>query len=579
MAYARISPVLLCLPLALFACRQPAANDDEADEANPDDELNPDEGTTEEDDGPEIICVPGETRCANPSTLETCAPTGLSYETSFCGANDTCMPCSADDPECTGARCVGPCDSNGEVPSSAGCSFFATGMMINTASATNDAVVLGNPNETGDATVQILLAPKGSNKEEPVGEPVVLAPGETYVFEFQEGLTEQANGGTGTSKFQSGGVYHFVSDLPVVAYLHTPLDETGTNESSLLLPEENLRQDYVVYNHTPYAEPGYFVVVAVENQTTVRWWPTVETAGNALPLPFVMPGEMGEYTLNRLDTMRIAASANLDRPECQQDLSGTVIESDKPILVISAVVGARVPYCASGDPVEGCAPPYESNPICYGTTDHIQEVNIPLDYWGKTYVGAHSPLRAGESHYWRIFAGDDDVTVTTDPPQPGTPIVLAKRGEFADLVLPNATSVVFSGDKPFMPVQYTTLHVYAGDLGDPAMAQMIPVEQFLQRYVFVTGFGYDFHYVQVIRTAGSAPVYLDGTPVGDYYTIGAYEVADVLIEEGSHEIRSEDPFGIVQWGYDMKKPEDPNNKYPAAYGYPGGMKVEQIFIP
>ena len=66
------------------------------------------------------------------------------------------------------------------------------------------------------------------------------------------------------------------------------------------------------------------------------------------------------------------------------------------------------------------------------------------------------------------------------------------------------------GDKAFMPVQYTTLHIYANDMGDPAMAQAIPVEQFLNRYAFVTGIGYDVHYVQVIREAGTAPVYVDG---------------------------------------------------------------------
>ncbi len=583
MAYDDKFPVLGLLAIGLLGCTLLGCKGGSADEASTNgDELGTDElGDSEvSDDGPQIICMPGETRCADSATIETCAATGLEWETAFCDANDSCMPCAAEDPECTGAVCIGPCESSTDVPSSAGCSFFATGMLINSSPSGNiedasDAVVLANPNTEGDATVQIYLAPIGSNVEEPVGEPILLAPGETYLFVFEADLTDNASNGAGTSKYQSGGVYHIVSDLPIIAYQHTPLTEVGTNESSLLLPEESLRQDYVVYNHTPYAEPGYFVVVAVENQTTVRWWPTIETAGNNLPLPFVLPGEMGEYKLNRLDTMRIAASANLGTPECYQDLSGTVIESDKPIMVLSAVVGARVPYCAT-EPLDGCTPPFLADPNCFGTTDHIQEVNIPLDYWGTTYVGAHSPLRGTEEHYWRLFAGDDNVTITTEPPQPGTPIVLAERGNWAELVLPNATSVVFTSDKPFMPVQYTTLHIYANDMGDPAMSQAIPVEQFLSRYAFVTGIGYDVHYVQVIRELGSAPVYLDATEVTDYYTIGNFEIADVVVEEGSHDIISDAPFGIIQWGYDGKKMGD---NAPAAYGYPGGMKVEQIFIP
>ncbi|MCA9687705.1 MAG: hypothetical protein KC457_36435, partial [Myxococcales bacterium] len=51
----------------------------------------------------------------------------------------------------------------------------------------------------------------------------------------------------------------------------------------------------------------------------------------------------------------------------------------------------------------------------------------------------------------------------------------------------------------------------------------------------------------------------------------------------AHDIRSTDPFGILQVGYEDAIYPNGLDKgathYPAAYGYPGGMKVEQIFIP
>lgn len=544
---------------------------------------------------PEIVCEPDTTRCAADNKLEICAATGLLWEPSFCGANETCRECDAEeDPSCTGARCLGPCDVSRDAPASAGCSFFATGMMINTTSsgkntAKPDALIVANPNPTGVATVNVLLAPIGSNKEQPVGEPFSLAPGETQVIEYAENLTDFFNGGKGTSKFQSGGVYHVVSDLPIIAYLHTPYESEGTNESSLLLPEAALAKNYVIYNYTPYAEPGYFVVIAVENQTTVRWRPTVETAGNNVPLPFVEAGHEGVHKLNRLDTMRIAASANLGAPECEQDLSGTIVEADKPIMVISAVVGVRVPYCNSDGcmskpmpaepiPIAGCNPedgPYEASFACCSSTDHIQEVNIPLDYWGKTYVGAHSPLRAEESHYWRLFAGEDQTTITVTPPQPNTPIVLAKRGDWAELELPSGVNVVFEGDKPFMPVQFTARRDLAGHMGDAAMTQSIPVEQWLSRYAFVTGIDYAEHYAQIIRGAGASPVLLDGEPVEGYATIGKYEVANVLISEGSHFVSSQDPFGLEQFGWRGGW----ETAQTSAYAHPGGMRTKPIYIP
>jgi hypothetical protein len=175
------------LVLGLVGCPSSPSTDENADEISPDDESTSEGEVT--DDGPQIICMPGETRCADATTLETCAATGLSWEQSFCDANDTCMPCAAEDPECTGASCVGPCETTQDVPSSAGCSFFATGMLINASAGgsiedASDAVVLANPNTEGDATVQIYLAPIGSNVEQPVGDPVLLAPGETFLFVF-----------------------------------------------------------------------------------------------------------------------------------------------------------------------------------------------------------------------------------------------------------------------------------------------------------------------------------------------------------------------------------------------------------
>ncbi|MFO7563416.1 MAG: IgGFc-binding protein [Enhygromyxa sp.] len=580
----------------LAGCPGSARHEGTSDTGDADSQTGDGDGDSDEgDDSPQVICVPDDTRCADTGTLEVCAPTGLKWDSLLCGAHETCMACNPEaDPECTGARCVGPCELSGEVPASAGCSFFATGMMINVNAtednlAEPDALIVANPNEVGDATVNVLLAPIGSNKEEMVEGPITLAPGETHVIKYTENLTDFHGAGTGTSKYQSGGVYHVVSDLPIIAYLHTPLKSSGTNEASLLLPESALAQDYVIYNYTPYAEPGYFVVVAVENQTTVRWRPTIETAGNNLPLPFVEVGQEGEYKLNRLDTMRIAASANLDAPECRQDLSGTIVESDKPIMVISAVVGVRVPYCNSTGctespqpdeptPVEGCTPadgPYAADFACCNSTDHIQEVNIPLAYWGKTYVGAHAPVREDEPHFWRVFAGEDDTTITVTPAQLGTPIHLAKRGDWVELELDSGVSVVFEGDKPFMPVQFTARRDLAGHMGDAAMTQSVPVEQWLSRYAFVTGIDYTQHYAQIIRATGSAPVLLDGEPVEGFYAIGDYEVADVLISEGAHVVVSDDPFGIEQFGYrgggvDFSA---------SAYAYPGGLKTEPLFIP
>ncbi len=563
---------MLLVCSGLTACPAPQASDDEASSDSKETQ-DPSTDTSESDDGPMIICVPGETRCLDAATLETCTATGLNWTPSPCDTHQTCESCASEDPdgECI-AGCAGDCEKLEGLPSSEGCSFFATSMFqADQNDSIPDAIVVGNPDPSRVATIERYFVPYGSNIEELVEGPIELMPNESYVFLLPAELTEYLGN---TSLYRSGVVHHVVSDLPIVAYLHSPYEATSTNGSSMLLPEHVMTGNYVVYGEAGYTNPSYFSVIALENQTTVRWSPRFPTAGNALPLPFVDAGGMGEQLLNRFDNIRIDSSILGDPPSCLRDLSGTVIEADKPIWVVSAVRGARVPFCAPTELVPGCGD-HLIDPKCASASDFLQEQNLPLEYWGKEYVGPHSPLRGNEDHYWRIYSGDDDVTVTVDPPQAGTPIQLAKRGDWAPLVVPSGTNLVFTANGPFMPVQYAAGDYVANNIGSPAMVQMIPTAQFLDNYVFVTGFSYDFNYVQVIRELGTAEVVLDGVAVTGWEPVAGWEVATVEIDEGAHAIESGASFGIVQYGFTVDA-DDPRS---AGYGYPGGMKAEVIFIP
>jgi hypothetical protein len=231
---------------------------------------------------------------------------------------------------------------------------------------------------------------------------------------------------------------------------------------------------------------------------------------------------------------------------------------------------------------------------------------IPLEYWGSTYVAAHSPDRDTEEHHWRVFAGTDNMTVTADPPVVD-PMVFEERGDWLEFKVDNAVSFVLqSDDGVFMPVQYLQSARFpdppnpepedkSTTKGDPSMYQMIPVEQFLNRYVFATALNFELNYVQVTRRAGGAEVFLDGEPLtAPFVAVGDYEVADELLEiDGAHVIESADPFGIIQVGYSSGELDmdcdledqyiDPKGMHTrtcrSSYAYPGGMKSEPIYIP
>jgi hypothetical protein len=591
-----LAPVLLLAGLA--ACADPPSADDSnsngSESASGDGDGDGDTG----DESPVIICEPGETKCLDPATLEVCHPTGLSWEPTPCAAKEQCEGNFTDPEGNQGAACVGPCDRLSDSPSSEGCSFYTTSMYqaLQPPPEPEDGIVVGNPSETDDAMVELRWVPEGSNLEEIYEGPILIGPGKSYVFHLDPALTIYKADLEKTSLFRSGSVYHVVSDVPVVAYLHAPLEGHNTNGSTLLLPENVLANDYVVYGHGAWLPPNYFIVIAMHNQTTVTWRPTFQTAGDSLPLPFLNVGETGSQLMNRFDNMRIDTStmgteAEPIPPFCERDLSGTIIEADKPIWVVSAMLAARLPWCGTagnqGDPTAGCVTIMD-NDNCARGSDFAMEQNLPLDYWGREYVGPHSPLRGIEQHHWRIYAGEDDVTVTVTPAQPGTPFEFTERGQWADLVVPNGTHLEFDGDGVFMPVQYVTGHydtvppnpdVMGGEsqgIGSPAMVQMVPTAQFLDRYVIVTGINYEEHYVQSIRPVGGAEVLLDGVAIATWDTVGEWEIATTLIEQGEHELSSAESFGIVQYGY---SPYIDGYYSSSGYAYMGGMKAEVIYIP
>ena len=87
----------------------------------------------------------------------------------------------------------------------------------------------------------------------------------------------------------------------------------------------------------------------------------------------------------------------------------------------------------------------------------------------------------------------------------------------------------------------------------PAMYQTIPVDQYLDRYVFVTGANYSKNYAQVIRRKANADVFIDGVAVEGWYTLNStglnIQVADVDLgptgDAGVHEISSPQPAAAL----------------------------------
>lgn len=413
-----------------------------------------------------------------------------------------------------------------QTQSSVGCSFHANKMQNFIEEPTS--VVVGNVSERQVANIQLYWRSLGGGAETEVGAPVVVEPLETHEF-----VLDMPPRPGNVSVLRDGGAFRVESDVPIVAYQHSPISAEAHNDSSLLLPDHALGQYYIVaaWSTNIGGHNSAFNVVGIHDGTTVTWTPPNATSAGT-GVPAVAAGGTQSVTVNHHDLLQVVAAT---------DVSGTIVETSEPAWVAGTVpcvnIPANVTFC-----------------------DHIEELMIPLEYWGTEYVGAHAPTRGTESYWWRLYSGADAVTITTQPPQPGTPITL-DRGEFHEFS--TSESFMVTADGPFMPVQYLEGQNSGAGTGDPASYQMVPTEQFLPRYVFVTGVGYTHNYVQIIRPAGGAEVLVDGVAVTGYDVVGTYEVADWPITQGPHVASSADPFGVIQVGYTSV----------TSYAYPGGLAL------
>ncbi|EDM76770.1 hypothetical protein PPSIR1_18752 [Plesiocystis pacifica SIR-1] len=490
------------------------------------------EESTEETTDEGTFCDPGETICFDPDNTQTCVEDGSMF-----GDPVPCEP----DTTCIGGECVSECDLIEANPSSVGCSFFATKLdnFYNNSNnpAQNDSLIVGNISSTDLVVAQLYYVPVGGGAEQPEGPPVNIPAEGTYTWSLGQVEIDSV------TTIRQGGVYRVETSRPVVAYLHSPIGSTATNDASMLLPEHALTGNYVVTsypNTLNTAYPSYFTAIGIVDGTTVDFTVTDATQGGG-GVAALSAGGSTSVALDRYSTLNVVVQQTTGG-----DVSGTVISADQPIWLVGATECANVPA-------------WPANTYC----DHMEEAPFPLEYWGQEYVGAHAPTRGNEAYHWRIYGGEDGITVNTTPTQPGFPITLDK-GEFYSFSTQD--HFVISGDGPFLPVQYLESENPNANTGDPGMYQMVPTEQFLSSYAFVTGEGYNVHYAQITRPAGGADVFIDGNLVGGYTTVGAFEVADVNVSEGAHFATSDAPFGVVQVGYTGV----------TSYAYPGGLKLEII---
>jgi hypothetical protein len=520
---------------------------------------------------------------------------------------------------CWDAACRDSCEVAAERRSNVGCEYWAAD--LDNASITNglDAsiqqlgVVVSNVGASpARVTVEIDRAAPGEPPDLEVIEEATIDPGDLEVF---DDLPRREVDGTPpdaadwwcnpletghdcltTNSALSRAAFRITSDRPVIAYQYQPLDnaEVFSNDASMLLPATALGDGYVVMGwpqtiadtDDPATDANrhlrsFLTLVGTRPGTRVSITLTTDTvAGDGLPA--YSAGEAVEMTLDPFDVLNLETGAFL------ADFTGTVIEADGPVVVFSGSEAADVPF-------------YETRSERLCCADHLEEQLPPRDTLGRAFFATPMPSRtralvaAGgpvaqvdEPEYFRILAVDPGVTTVWVglPGRDRDPIALEQNQH---VTLEATTDFAVVSDKRIALGQFVAGQEAVGipdraPGGDPAFLHVPPVEQYRDRYVFLTPSLYAFDFVVVVAPRG-ATLRLDGEPLPDSCTVstadGELHAADAptdfvvyrcplsspIVEEppggigdwpvypghqsdGVHDLVADQPVGLLVYGFD-----------------------------
>jgi hypothetical protein len=383
----------------------------------------------------------------------------------------------------------------------------------------------------------------------------------------------------------TGGAYHLVSTRPVTVYQFNPIEYKGaggppgkdwsacnacpittnggqcysySNDASLLIPSTAMTGSYRItgqhgWNDFILAGP-YFAVTGTADGTTV----TVHVAPGGMivgggGVADTSGGGTATVTLDAGDVVEVVGDPT-------SDFSGSLVTASKPVQVITGVACIDLP---SG--VDTC--------------DHIEESVLPTETLGKDYFVTvpTSPNGNAVGHIVRLY-GNVDGTKLTYPGSvpPGAPQTL-DAGQFVDLGMVHENFEV-RGDHELAVSSFQLGNELVDPMGsppkgDPSQSQMVAVEQYRTKYVFLAPLDYDVSYVDVVAPQ-SATVTLDGATVSQAQEAisSGFGVARIKLgagNNGAHVLTASAPVGVQVIGY---------GGY-TSYQYPGGLNLSHIAPP
>jgi gliding motility-associated-like protein len=348
---------------------------------------------------------------------------------------------------------------------------------------------------------------------------------------------------------------HVTSLQPIAIYAH--IFYSAVSGATLLLPVATLGKDYYSINYTQESNsetdehlPSYssFIVIATQDNTTVQITPTQTlTSGKAANTPFTINLKKGELyqglSLNDLSGTRIQSLSN-DSGSCTK------------IAVFSGSSKIAI-GCGSLD----------------ATSDNLFQQVYPTAAWGKNYITV--PLASRQYDVFRIVFSKPNTNVTLN----GQPITTSGFYYEFNSTTPN----IISADQPIQVVQYAvsqgkSIDAFgicdnvSGDVGDPEMIYLTPIEQTITHATLYSTHNYDIlnEFINVvIPTSAINSFTLDGAAYNNFTTLPGnpvYSYGQLSVSMGTHNIQASTGFNAIAYGFGERE----------SYGYAAGTNLQNL---
>lgn len=371
---------------------------------------------------------------------------------------------------------------------------------------------------------------------------------------------------SGGSEGKNNKGIHLTAIKPVVAYGH--IYASSMSGATLLLPTNTLGKDYYSINFKQQANSAnaysFCAVVATEDNTQIVITPSVTTQGGLTAgVPKNITLNKGEiYQIFGKETSKVVSGGNTTT--FGDDLTGTTIKSIaangqtcKKIAVFSGSTRVSI----------GCL----SSSGLPGSADNLFQQVYPTSTWGKTFVTVPSKDRSYD--VYRVFKNSPSTVVKING-------ITVNPSSFVNNLFYefNSDKVNFiEGDNSIQVVQYQVTQgksvdckSVSGDLGDPEMIFLNPLEQTLDKMTMYSSPFYLItkHFINVvIKTSDVASFTLDGiSKASSFFAVinkPGYSYAQIQVNEGTHNLQANGGFNAIAYGYGANE----------SYGYAAGASL------